>query len=148
MFRHIYLAISNYKCVLLIVCPLPRNIVIILSHGDETFGKKHLNCIALRQKQRHRSKCPRKSLDNDAVPLWVRLVVFVSLVFNHSVAADADVWPGHLHPIQSDPATHTDTTSVKGNREMNPIKETTREMINRVRIKATGRGEGYHFYVS
>ena len=102
--------------------------------------KKHLNCVAL---QRDRSKCPRKCLDNDAVPLWVRLVVFVSLVFNHSVAADANVWPGHLHPIQSDPATHTDTTSVKGNREMNPIKQTTREMRNRVRIK-----EGYHLYVS
>lgn len=36
-------------------------------------------------------------------PLWVGLVVFVSLVLNHSVAADADVWSGHLHPIQSDP---------------------------------------------
>lgn len=35
--------------------------------------------------------------------LWVGLVVFVSLVFNHSVAANANVWPGHLHPIQSDP---------------------------------------------
>lgn len=51
-------------------------------------------------------------MDNDAVPLWVGLVVFVSLVFNHSVAADANVWPGHLHPIQSDPATHTDTLSI------------------------------------
>ena len=52
-------------------------------------------------------------LDNDAVPLWVGLVVFVSLVFNHSVAADANVWPGYLHPIQSDPATHEDTISVR-----------------------------------
>lgn len=55
----------------------------------------------------------RTSLDNDAVPLWVGLVVFVSLVFNHSVAADANVWPGHLHPVQSDPATHTETIHVR-----------------------------------
>lgn len=48
------------------------------------------------------------TLDSDAVPLWVGLVVFVSLVFNHSVAADADVWSGHLHSVQSDPAAHTD----------------------------------------
>lgn len=64
-------------------------------------------------------------MDNDAVPLWVGLVVFVSLVFNHSVAADANVWPGHLHPIQSDPATHTDTISVRGGeREANTKRET------------------------
>lgn len=52
-------------------------------------------------------------MDSDAVPLWVGLVVFVSLVFNHSVAADANVRPGHLHPVQSDPATHTDTVSFR-----------------------------------
>lgn len=50
----------------------------------------------------------RTSLDNDAVPLWVGLIVFVSLVLNHSVATYANVGPGYLHPIQSDPATHTD----------------------------------------
>lgn len=44
-------------------------------------------------------------MDNDAVPLWVGLVVFVSLVFNHPVAADADVRPGHFHSVQCDPAT-------------------------------------------
>lgn len=41
-----------------------------------------------------------------AVPLWVGLVVFVSLVFDHSVAADAYVRPGHLHPVQRDPERH------------------------------------------
>lgn len=39
-----------------------------------------------------------------AVPLRVGLVVFVSLVFDHPEAADADVWSGHLHPVQGDPA--------------------------------------------
>lgn len=47
----------------------------------------------------------RAASDSDAVPLRVGLVVFVSLVFNHSVAADAYVWPGHLHPVQRDPET-------------------------------------------
>lgn len=27
-------------------------------------------------------------------------------MFNHSVAADAYVWPGHLHSIQCDPERH------------------------------------------
>lgn len=39
-----------------------------------------------------------------ALPLRVGLIVFVSLVFDHPEAADADVWSGHLHPIQGDPA--------------------------------------------
>lgn len=39
-----------------------------------------------------------------AVPLRVGLVVFVPLVLDHPEAADADVWSGHLHPIQGDPA--------------------------------------------
>lgn len=52
--------------------------------------------------------------DSDAVPLRVGLVVFVSLVLNHSVAADANVWPGHLHPIESDPATQTDEITIRG----------------------------------
>ena len=43
--------------------------------------------------------------DDDAVPLRVGLVVFVSLVFDHPVAADPDVRPGHLHSVQSDPGT-------------------------------------------
>lgn len=43
-------------------------------------------------------------LDSDVVPLRVGLVVFVPLMLNHSVATDAHVGPGHLHPIQSDPA--------------------------------------------
>lgn len=67
--------------------------------------------MTVKQKQHNRSKC--EAGDSDAVPLWVGLVVFVSLVFNHSVAADTNVWPGHLHPIQCDPATHTTTISIK-----------------------------------
>lgn len=39
-----------------------------------------------------------------AVPLRVGFVVFVPLVLDHPEAADADVRPGHLHPVQSDPA--------------------------------------------
>lgn len=38
-----------------------------------------------------------------AVPLWVGLVVFVSLVFDHPEAADADIRAGDLHPVESDP---------------------------------------------
>lgn len=59
---------------------------------------------------------PSSGLDTDAVPLRVGLVVFVSLMFNHSVAADAHVRPGHLHSIQSDPATHKDTISIRERR--------------------------------
>lgn len=39
-----------------------------------------------------------------ALPLRVGFVVFVPLMFDHPEAADADVWSGHLHPVQSDPA--------------------------------------------
>lgn len=35
-------------------------------------------------------------------------------MFNHSVAADANVWPGHLHSIQSDPETHRNTIAIRG----------------------------------
>lgn len=34
-------------------------------------------------------------------------------MFNHSVAADAYVWPGHLHSIQSDPETHRNTIAIR-----------------------------------
>lgn len=68
-------------------------------------------------------------MDNDAVPLGVGLVVFVSLVFNHSVAADANVWPGYLHPIQCDPATHKNTSfkERKGDKQTDRDKETTKK---------------------
>lgn len=62
-------------------------------------------------------------MDTDAVPLWVGLIVFVSLVFNHSVAADANVWSGHLHSIQSDPATHKDKIFIKEKTRVRDRKE-------------------------
>lgn len=48
--------------------------------------------------------------------------MFVSLVLNHSVAADADVGPGHLHSVQSDPATQTGASPVKGGKEKHTEK--------------------------
>lgn len=72
-------------------------------------------CVIVRQQRRgligtrSRGAAP----DTDAVPLWVGLVVFVSLMFNHSVAADAYVWPGHLHPVQRDPETHRKTRALR-----------------------------------
>lgn len=53
-------------------------------------------------KKRARAAAPEGG--GAAVPLRVGLVVFVSLVFDHPEAADADVWSGHLHPVQGDPA--------------------------------------------
>lgn len=38
-------------------------------------------------------------------------------MLNHSVAANANVWSGHLHPVESDPATQTDGISIRGLRE-------------------------------
>lgn len=93
-------------------------------------------CVAMRQKAARsiRTQSWRRSLDTDAVPLWVGLVVFVSLMFDHSVAADAYVWPGHLHSIQSDPATHKDTISIrerKGNKGRDGKEKRLNKRINR-----------------
>lgn len=65
-------------------------------------------CVIVRQQWRGSIGTPSRGAapGSDAVPLWVGLVVFVSLMFNHSVAADAYVWSGHLHPVQRDPETH------------------------------------------
>lgn len=61
-----------------------------------------------------------------AVPLRVGFVVFVSLVFDHPEAADADVWSGHFHPVQSDPA-----RGGEGRKGALAHGQTTRERIRR-----------------
>lgn len=119
-------------------CPLQCHIIVILSNREE---KKKLERNIWAAWRRDKSKhdrfkrwTQRAGPDTDAVPLWVGLVVFVSLVFNHSVAADANVWPGNLHPIQSDPATHRDTTSIiRGSK-----RKTNKERDKRERHKHWG----------
>lgn len=64
----------------------------ILINKDDKFGTICVTVAASR------------GVGRAAVPLRVGLVVFVPLVFDHPEAADADIWSGHLHPVQSDPA--------------------------------------------
>lgn len=103
---------SNCKVMLLKAFFFPWcHILVTRSNKDDKFREKRVNLAVAKTKavgsiQMYSSG---RTFDSDAVPLRVGLVVFVSLVFNHSVAANANVWPGHLHPIQCDPATHKDT---------------------------------------
>lgn len=74
------------------MCSPQQRAAIILANKDDKFGGEK----SARERLRREGRA--------AVPLRVGLVVFVSLVFDHPEAADADVWSGHLHPVQSDPA--------------------------------------------
>lgn len=81
----------------------------------------------------------KSSAINPKVPLRVGLVVFVSLMFNHSVAADAYVWPGHLHSIQSDPARHKNTMSMREERKQREREEKKRGRRRGQKGTGTGR---------